>query len=574
MPDLTPQQHSRRYNELETQAAQWRTLWEELQNYVAPWRDPVQTAKHSGQKQTDKIFDSTASHVVNISSAAVHGMTMPAGTKWFTATHPIRQIAEQVEVGQWLEGVTTTITDAFLSSNLAQESQEFITDLLVFGTACLYMEAKAPSASRPTPSLRFRAMPPGSYVIAENADGLVDTVYRKFKLSVDAIVRRWGPEKSGPAVKKLWDEGKLDTKMNILHATMPRDARDVREGDDISVPKKNRPFMSEWIVLGQSSAVTAGGAPGTQVGGGLASEKELHVLESDGLFEFPFLVARWRKMSGEDYGRSPGIDALPDIRTLNQAVEYRLKAWTLAIAPPIATSDRGVIGDVRLVPFGRTHVRGNPRDSIMPIDIGANFNVANFSEEQLRDQIRRAFFIDQLQRAESQGKSPKSATEVSISFELMMRILGPVASRLQTEFLAPLIKNAYRLIRRGNGFTPAPEALLAEGTGIDVEYQGPLARAQSIQEVDAVNRWLQVALPLAELRPEILAWVDFSELGKSLADAVSVPREVMKSRKQVEAETQQAQEEAAAQAQQADLLAAGEVINKVTPAVLGRQGQG
>lgn len=559
MANLTPSEDIKRFGELENQASQFRALWDEIQRYVVPWRDPIQGLNHTGEKQTDRVFDSTAIHALTIASAAMHGMTTPSSTRWFSLVHPDPLMQEVLEVSQWLEDSSNRAMKAIQQSNFNQTTQELDSDLLAFGTGALYIRVKEATAGNSFPGFQFDILSPGSYVVAENADGIVDTIYRKFRMSVSAIFQKWG-ENSGKKVQDLMEAKKFDHRLWIVHSVCPRSG-DVRFDNDLKVPRKNRPFMSRWMVLESDATLTTGNTQGS----GLSSEP--HVLMEDGLFEFPFLVPRWRKMSGEVYGRSPIIDALPDIRTLNQAVEFRLKAWSLAIAPPIASSDRGVIGDVRLIPFGRTTVRGNPRDVIMPIDIGANFNVANFQEEQLRDKIRQALFIEQIQSAQSQGLTPKSATEASINFEMMTRILGPVANRLQPEFLAPLVSNVFRMMQRHNAVLPAPADLLESGGSLDVIYEGPLSRAQSIQEVDAVSRWLQIALPIAEIDPSVIAWVDFSELGKALADAVSIPKKVMKSREQVESELAQAKEQRANQQMQANMLAGAEVINKVSPAV-------
>ena len=565
--ELSPQDHLRRITGLERDASNFRNIWTELQQYVAPWRDPVNNQTSRGQKQTDRIFDSTASNLSVLAASAVHGLTMPAGTKWFSVAHPDPKTNEIVPVGRWLEGTQLKINAAFDQSNLAQESQELITDLLIFGTGCMYWELQPPSALKAFPGLRFRTMPPGSYVIAENADGLVDTVYRKFTLSAEAIQRRWGAD-SGQEVMKKLAANQPDARFTIVHGVWPRDPRSVTPGNDLRIPVGRRPYAEIWMVAGESTQSGVGALPAQ------TPSNNAHVLSKDGRFEFPFLVPRWRKMSGETYGRSPGIDALPDIRTLNKAVELRLKAWSLAIAPPMAVSDRGVIGEVRLVPFGRINTRGNPREAFETLDIGANFNVANFQEEQLRDQIRRSFFVDQLQAHASQGLSPKSATEVSISFELMMRILGPVASRLSVELLAPLIRGTFKMMQRTGGLEEPPGEVLIDGD-IAVVYQGPLARAQSIQEVDAITRLLQVVLPIAESHPEVMAWYDFSEMGKVIGEAVSVPKSVMKTRKQVEQEQAAQQEAAGAQQEQSDLLGSAEILNKIAPAAIaGQRAQG
>jgi len=400
-------------------------------------------------------------------------------------------------------------------------------------------------------------------MVAENDDGIVDTVYRKLTMSAAAIVRRW-EEKAGKFVMDLVDSGQHDAQVRLLQAIAPRNGDEISPLNDRSVPAKRRPWSNILMVMDSTDVPLAGTSTGFTPSG-----KPVHVINEGGFFEMPVLVPRWQKMSGESYGRSPIMHAMPDIRTLNQAVELRLKAWQLAIAPPVLTSDRGVIGDVRLNPYGRTHIRNqNPRDAVVPLDLGANFNVANFQEEELRQAIRRALFIDTIQSAQSQGLTPKSATEVSINFEMMMRILGPVATPLQSEYLAPLAVNVFRSMQRHGALLPMPGAL-EDLESLQVIYEGPLARAQSIQEVDAVSRFMQVALPLAEFSPEIMQWVNFSELGKTLAEAVSFPKIAMRSRQQVEQQAQQQAAQQQAVQQQQDVLGAAEVVNKVTPAVLG-----
>ena len=561
--DLTIEEHAARAADLETQAANFRNVWQEIQDFVVPNRDPVISRVMQGQKETDFIFDSTAGQALIMAAAAMGGLTTPQGMKWFRYNTPDKALNELQEVGAWAEDTTVRAIAALNNSNFAAEDQMIRSDLLAFGTGALMMQEKRPVANR-FPGFVFRALPPGSYVVAENEDGIVDTVYRKLTMSASAIVRRW-EERAGKFVRDLVDSGQHDAQVRMLQAITPRNSDDVSLENDIRVPPKRRPWTNILMVMDSTDVPLASTSTGFTPTG-----KPVHVITEGGFFEMPVLVPRWMKMSGESYGRSPIMTAMPDIRTLNQAVELRLKAWQLAIAPPVLTSDRGVIGDVRMNPYGRTHVRQNvrPQDAVVPLDLGVNFNVANFQEEELRQSIRRSLFIDTIQSAQSQGLTPKSATEVSINFEMMMRILGPVATPLQSEYLAPLAINVFRALERHDVLDPMPGAL-QELESLQVIYEGPLARAQSIQEVDAVSRFMQVALPLAEFNPEVMQWVNFSELGKTLAEAVSFPKIAMKSRGQVEQEAQQQAQQAQTEQQQTDVLGAAEVVNKVTPAVLG-----
>jgi hypothetical protein len=144
------------------------------------------------------------------------------------------------------------------------------------------------------------------------------------------------------------------------------------------------------------------------------------VVRTGGYNEFPYLVPRWSKATGEIFGRSPSYNALPDIKTLNKAVEIGLKAWAKAIDPPLLVQDDGVIGRVRTTPAGITVVRND--GAVKPLQIGSNWQITDLKENQLRTAIRQAFYSDQLQL---QDGPQMTATEVQVRYELMQRLLGP-----------------------------------------------------------------------------------------------------------------------------------------------------
>jgi hypothetical protein len=44
-----------------------------------------------------------------------------------------------------------------------------------------------------------------------------------------------------------------------------------------------------------------------------------------------FIVFRWHVVPGETFGRGPAMQVLPDVRTLNKMVEFKLSALALAV---------------------------------------------------------------------------------------------------------------------------------------------------------------------------------------------------------------------------------------------------
>ena len=72
-----------------------------------------------------------------------------------------------------------------------------------------------------------------------------------------------------------------------------------------------------------------------------------------GTFETnPYIIFRWSVVSGELYGRSPILRALPDIKTANKVVELVLKNATIAVSGIWQADDDGVINlaNINLTP--------------------------------------------------------------------------------------------------------------------------------------------------------------------------------------------------------------------------------
>lgn len=484
----------RRYQRLLADRSAFDDLWQEIVDYVLPFRAHV-TSRNvvPGEKKTTLIFDSTGTRALTTAASAVHGTLTPSTMKWFSFSSRDRSLDDEPEVRVWLDTARDIILAALNSSNFDSEIQEAYIDLLGFGTACIEVQ----ESDRGT-GIVFRTHQPGRFVIAEDEFGFVDTVFIELELSIAAAAKRWGLENLSERSQRLF-QSNPDERITVIHAIFPR--------DDVAVPGEaptRRPVASVVIEAGTGSS-------------------SAHVIREGGFHEMPVMVARWRKLSGEVYGRGPGIDVLPDIRSLNKAVKLRFEAWVLALAPPIMTLDRAVIGEVRLKAFGRTHVRDI--NAIKPLEVGSRFDVSNFEEEKIRAAIRNGFFIDLFAMAEKPG-TPVSATEIAARLQQMQRVMGPVVSRLQAELISPLINRVFRILFRRREIPPAPAPLME--TGIDIVLEGPLARIMRLTDVESTNQFLLLVVPLAQVNPAVLSKIDFFEVVDVLARATGVPARVVR----------------------------------------------
>ena len=266
------------------------------------------------------IYDSTGVHSNEMLAAGLHGMLTNPASNWFSLRLKSSQeeMAQQTDVKNWLEDTTTAILSEIASPAVAFPSHihEYYLALCSIGTACMFIGE---------PALRdgisFRAIHIDEIYIAESADGIIDTVFREFKMTVRQIVQKWGEAALSPRIKRMYEKKDYDKEVELLHCVYPRD--DVEKGKKAATML---PVASVYI-----------------------DEKDQHVLYEGGFDEMPYMVSRWAKTTGEVFGRSPAMTALPDIKMLQEMMKTTIKAGQKIVDPPLLVPDDGVIGPIRTV---------------------------------------------------------------------------------------------------------------------------------------------------------------------------------------------------------------------------------
>jgi len=268
-------------------------------------------------------------------------------------------------------------------------------------------------------------------------------------------------------------------------------------------------------------------------------------VDTGGYFEMPYLVPRWGKVTGDLFGFGPGVLARADIRTINTAKRLELAAWEKSIDPPIMASATGIIGDLHLEPAGLTFVRD--MQSLAPLTQATQWQAVQIKSEELHQNIKSIYLIDQLNLGPQ--KHNTTATEIEIRYSLMNRVLGPTMGRLQQEFLNPLIERVFGVMLRNGEFAPQPDVLSDQK--IDIEYQGPLARNQRMEDAQAIERLFGLAAQWAQLDPSALDIIDINGAMRILAERYGAPAKALKG----EGEVQSLQEERAMkQAEQEQMM--------------------
>ena len=143
-----------------------------------------------------------------------------------------------------------------------------------------------------------------------------------------------------------------------------------------------------------------------------------------------------------------------------------------------------------------------------------------------------------------------TATEVHVRTQLIRQLLGPLYGRLQVEFLQQTVQRCFGIGLRAEAFNELPEGLV--GKTATVKYLSPLAQAQKLEIVGAIERFQAGLFAQAQARPEVLDILDLDDSNRETGDMLGVPEKLIRSEEDVEqvrTERAEAQEAALKDAQ-------------------------
>jgi len=515
----------KRFDMMKSRRDNWDTHYQELADYMLPRKADIVKKRSRGEKRMELIYDGTALQSIDLMAAFLHGMLTSGASPWFHLDIKDEAFNRDDDVREWLQDSSMRMMQAFQRSNFETEVHESYVDLVVFGTSCMFIEMDKGN-------LRFSTRHISEYYVTEDQYGMVNTVFRMYKMTAAQAVERFGINTVGDFIKRTFEK-KPDEEVEILHAVMPRTDRDVTKPDNL-----NMPYMSVY-----------------------ACKQSAMIISEGGFEELPYVVPRFLKATGEVMGRSPAMTALPDVKMLNLMSKTIIQAAQKQIDPPLLVPDDGFLLPIRTQPGGLNFFRAGSRDTITPLNTGANIPIGLNMEEQRRAAIRQAFYVDQILTA---GSPQMTATEVVQRQEERMRVIGPVLGRLMNELLRPLIDRVFALMLRQGMLAEPPESL--QGLDIDIEYVSPLARAQKSSSLNNTMRALEILLPLAQSLP-VGDHIDPDGLVKHVTDALGVPKTTLKSQREVnetrEARAAAEQEAMMRQQQQEDVYTTAQAAQAV-----------
>jgi len=462
------------------------------------------------------VFDSTAIRSNSQLAAGLESFLINPRTKWFELRTGNAALDQDRDVKVWLQEVRDRMLTHFANreSNFYTSVHEGFQDIAAFGTMTHFIGEGRSGLPR------FTARPLSEIFVREDGEGRVDTVYREYTMTGKQAKDFFGPDNLPEEVTKALEKGKLGEEYDFLHTVQPRDDFDPNRAQT----RDNMPFRSAHFFMSGKSK----GKP---------------MMES-GFREFPFTVARWSKVPGEVYGRSPTMEVLPDIRMLQKMSETVLKAAQKIVDPPLLVPDDGFLHPLRTMPGGLNYYRAergtgtaNP-SGLTPLQTGGQPDLGEQMISLRQQAVQEAYLIPSIMGIINRGNSsPLKATEVTARQQQALRQLAPIVARMQDEFLIPAVDRTFAMMLRNRLLPEAPEAL--QGMDIEVRFVSQAAIAQQASENDNILNWLQQILPIFEVDAQAALNVDTDAFVRKAAESNNVPAEVLVSREQVEQQRQQ-----------------------------------
>ncbi len=504
------------YQRLKSDRGTFDDHWQRLGEIMHPIESDFISQATPGDRRNTEIFDSTPLTAARDLSSAIDSLLKPRTQQWFHLLASDSELNDIEEVKIWLEEVENRMFSAIYQreTQFVHSSGSVDLSLVVFGTGAMFI-----GETRNMQNLSFRHMALKDTYLMRNADGMVDTLYIERRMTAKQADEFFEGKPGKTAKSALESDKKPEKVITYLQNVMPRNDR-----DPSSLRAEEMPFASKWFDIQADDMIL-----------------------DRGFLEFPFVVPVWDLAFDENYGRSPGMDALPDANTLNAQAKTILKAGQKVVDPPLLIGDDSLISAPRTWPGGITYfnmetARDLGRVPIIPLDTGANVQLGFDMLTDMRNQVKEAFLTTRLKLPIDHPQM--TATEVLERKQEFIQGFGPIFGRLETDYMGPLIDRVFNIMFRAGAFPQPPEILLDRD--VRFEYVNPIARSKRQLEAAAILRTAEILTPFQTVDPTIADNFNGDNIAQGVAEAQGVPLTWLNSSDQRAAIRQSRAEQAAA----------------------------
>jgi hypothetical protein len=502
---------------LKSHREDWEPHYEVLEKHFSPRRgyfadDPVNNARSQrGKMLNQTLIDGTPLRALRILKSGLQaGITSPA-RPWFRLQTVNPEKRKNEAVREWLAKVEYEMRRLADRSGIYNTLHTGYGDLGVYGTEAALIEDHNDF------DLRSIQLVPGSYWLGSTQENRIDTLYREFDLTVNQIVGKFvfkGQRTAKPEwgvvskqVKEMYDKGDVGEHIKTSQLIMPRYSRDPDRQDGANKPIASQYWMCE--------------------ADGSGHKGNYHMMGDLGYDDNPISASRWDVAGYDTYGRSPAMEALPDVKELFAKRRDYMEMLRRLNRPPMNAHSDLRNSAFSLMP-GAVNFMQNPDKGLVPsFQVNPQLGPVVEDIESSKDAIWSGMYADLFMMISQLDRRQITATEIDERREEKLIALGPVLERLHFEKLKPLVERLFQRVQDSGIAGPPPSAL--DGEEVEIDFVSMLAQAQKAVATGSMERLAGFIGNMAAVKPQVLDKWDEDAAVNEYADMLGVPPSVVRS---------------------------------------------
>lgn len=471
-----------RFEEMRAQRSGREPEFQQITDYIFPRRDFTLTREPQALRSR-RLMDTTGMVSHERLSAILFGYMLSPHAPWTQPRLLMRDASYEEDA--WFDHVSDRMHRWFsqVSNTFRTAMAEDVLDITGFGSSVSWQER---SKNGPV----YLAVPMKQCFWTENEQGVIDTVYREYEMTLRRAVLRW-PDSAGLRELAGQTQRPESQMVSILHVVEPRE--DGRRG----AVRDRKPFRDVSILRDKSE-----------------------VLEVGGHDRLKYNVGRFQRRTGDPYGYGAAWKALPFCKVASAAMEAWVRNAEKAADPSLWTMlPRSTQFDRRpgAVNFINPLLAAGMRDMsqlIQRLEQSGDTGVTVELLQHVHVKIEQAMYVDWLMPNEG---PQKTATEVYDLRDLRLRTMGPIVARLEQEKMNQMVEDTFEDLQDMGFFNPPPASLNDEM--IVFEFKGPLAISQRTSEAEGIMRAVQGGMSVAQLDPSVTMMFEGESLVRAITDS-------------------------------------------------------
>lgn len=482
-----------------------KDIWDKLKRYVLP------ELLEQDEREKLRHYSTTARRYTNLASNALQGWAYGRTISWLNIELEDKNVKGKdvdKDAREWFQDCRQIMLDDLAKADFYDESLAFTEVVFNLSTGVMLLDW-----DEEKDSFVVENVSPDRCVIAQDKFHHVNLCMYEFTLNKDQAEDMFGDD----CPQKIKDSKGYSQDYVFTKAMLSSKRYDI----------ENVPGEGEWIEIIWSE------------------EDKEKALTSRRTTHKPFICWRFeRSLTGSPWGcNSPGEMCLANIIDLNIKEKAKQQGMQLRLMPPIKATEGLALN---LTPNGITRVSGSKDFAYTPPP--GNTEEVLLEIQRIEQYLKEAYYVDFFLMLQQTLEKNKTATEATLLADEKSQIMASFTSRLNNEFLEPILETLWDMEIKHGRFPKPPESL--EGEDIRIDYVSPLALAQRKAQIYVPARqFIAETLSFAELDPSVKYIFKLPEYATMMAQDMMIDERFLNSPEEVQARVQQDQQMAMEQMQ-------------------------